>query len=106
MFLSASGRKKAIEVFERRKADVWKHTAVGYSLSYARMIDLEVRLLEKEWCGEACLQPSGFGDGGCREALADHQLRCAGPEAVAASLQGSSRVWAPDSVLRFPLSAR
>lgn len=55
VFLSASGRKKAIEVFERRKGDVWKHSAVGYSLSYARMIELEVRLLEKEWCGEAGL---------------------------------------------------
>ena len=35
--------------------DVWRHSVVGYSLSYARLIELEVRLLEKEWCGEGGL---------------------------------------------------
>ncbi len=52
VLLSESGRRKAIEIFERRKTDTWRHSAVGYSLSYARMIELEVRLLEKEWMGE------------------------------------------------------
>jgi CRISPR-associated protein Cas1 len=28
---------------------------LGYSLSYVRAIELEVRLLEKEWSGEAGL---------------------------------------------------
>ena len=55
VLLSESGRKKAIEVIERRKADTWRHTVVGYSLSYARLIELEVRLLEKEWLGESGL---------------------------------------------------
>ena len=55
VLLSETGRKKAIEVFERRKLDAWRHSAVGYSLSYARMIELEVRLLEKEWMGEGGL---------------------------------------------------
>lgn len=53
--LSESGRAKAIEVIERRKNDVWRHSVVGYSLSYARMIELEVRLLEKEWMNEGGL---------------------------------------------------
>lgn len=53
--LSDAGRRKAIEVFERRKADTWRHSVVGYSLSYARIIELEVRLLEKEWMGEGGL---------------------------------------------------
>jgi CRISPR-associated protein Cas1 len=52
VWLSESGRRKFIEVYERRKADVWKHPALGYSLSYARLIELEARLLEKEWTGE------------------------------------------------------
>lgn len=52
VWLSDSGRRKFIEVYERRKADVWKHPALGYSLSYARLIELETRLLEKEWSGE------------------------------------------------------
>ena len=30
----------------------WKHPVVNYSLSYARTIELEARLLEKEWSGE------------------------------------------------------
>jgi CRISPR-associated protein Cas1 len=55
VLLSESGRKKAIEVIERRKADTWRHSVVGYSLSYARLIELEVRLLEKEWLGEGGL---------------------------------------------------
>ena len=52
VWLSDSGRKKAIEVYERRKEDQWKHPVTGYSLSYARLIELEARLLEKEWAGE------------------------------------------------------
>ncbi|MBV5261852.1 type I-MYXAN CRISPR-associated endonuclease Cas1 [Synechococcus moorigangaii CMS01] len=55
VWLSDSGRKKFIECYERRKAEAWKHPILGYSLSYARLIELEVRLLEKEWSGEAGL---------------------------------------------------
>ncbi|ACA99766.1 MULTISPECIES: type I-MYXAN CRISPR-associated endonuclease Cas4/Cas1 [Cyanophyceae] len=55
VWLSDSGRKKFIECYERRKAELWKHPMLGYSLSYARLIELEVRLLEKEWSGEAGL---------------------------------------------------
>ncbi len=52
VWLSTSGRKKAIELYERRKLDKWKHPVIGYSLSYERMMELEVRLLEKEWSGQ------------------------------------------------------
>jgi CRISPR-associated protein Cas1 len=52
VWLSDAGRKKAIAVYERRKEDCWKHPVTGYSLSYARLIELEARLLEKEWAGE------------------------------------------------------
>lgn len=52
VWLSESGRKKMIGVFERRLADVWKHPMLDYSLSYRRHIELETRLLEKEWSGE------------------------------------------------------
>ena len=55
--LSPAGRGKAIALFARRRHDHWKHTVVGYSLSYARIIELELRLLEKEWTGE----PGLFG---------------------------------------------
>lgn len=51
VWLSDQGRKKIIDVYERRKAEEWKHSVVGYSLSYGRMIELEARLLEKEWSG-------------------------------------------------------
>lgn len=51
VWLSDSGRKKAIEIYERRLQETWKHPVVGYSLSYARTIELEARLLEKEWAG-------------------------------------------------------
>ena len=52
VWLSETGRKKMIEAYERRKAEEYRHDVVGYSLSYVRMMELEVRLLEKEWSGE------------------------------------------------------
>ncbi|RJS21363.1 type I-MYXAN CRISPR-associated endonuclease Cas4/Cas1 [Corallococcus sp. H22C18031201] len=52
VWLSRSGRAKAIELYERRKRETWKHNVLGYSLSYARLVELEVRLLEKEWTGK------------------------------------------------------
>lgn len=55
VLLSDVGRDKLIEVLERRKTDEWRHPVTGYSLSYARMFELEVRLLEKEWMGEGGL---------------------------------------------------
>jgi CRISPR-associated protein Cas1 len=51
-WLSESGRRKAIGLFENRLDETWKHPVVGYSLSYSRTIELESRLLEKEWSGE------------------------------------------------------
>lgn len=55
VWLTEAGRAKLIDVFERRCHDEWRHDVVGYSLSYARIVELEVRLLEKEWLGEGGL---------------------------------------------------
>lgn len=52
VWLSEGGRKKAIGLFEDRLQETWKHPVLNYSLSYARSIELEARLLEKEWTGE------------------------------------------------------
>ncbi len=52
IWLSDIGRRKAIQLFERRIAETWKHPVINYSLSYSRLIELEVRLLEKEWAGQ------------------------------------------------------
>jgi len=52
VWLSEAGRKKAVALFEERLQETWKHPVLGYSLSYARTIELEARLLEKEWSGE------------------------------------------------------
>jgi CRISP-associated protein Cas1 len=57
VWLSDEGRRKAIGLFEARLQAQWKHPVVGYSLSYARTLELEARLLEKEWSGE----PGLFG---------------------------------------------
>ncbi len=51
VWLSTVGKKKFIEIFERRLTERWKHPVLDYSLSYARHLELEVRLLEKEWMG-------------------------------------------------------
>lgn len=52
VWLSREGRKKAIRLYEKRLQECWKHPIMEYSLSYRRMIELEVRLLEKEWSGQ------------------------------------------------------
>lgn len=51
VWLSDAGRKKAIGLFEERLEDSYKHPHTGQSMSYARMVELELRLLEKEWTG-------------------------------------------------------
>ncbi len=52
VWLSEEGRKKAIGLFEARLEETWKQPVLDYSLSYARAVELEARLLEKEWTGE------------------------------------------------------
>lgn len=51
IWLSDSGRKKAIKLFEERLTESYRHPHTGQSLSYVRMVELEIRLLEKEWSG-------------------------------------------------------
>ncbi len=55
VWLSDAGRRKWITLYERRKQESWKHPVTGYSLTYRRLLELEVRLLEKEWCDEGGL---------------------------------------------------
>jgi len=55
VWLSDAGRRKFISVYERRKGETWQHKVLGYFLTYRRLLELEVRLLEKEWMGEAGL---------------------------------------------------
>jgi CRISP-associated protein Cas1 len=55
VWLSNSGKRKFVDIYEQRKSETWKHPAIGYSLTYRRLLELEVRLLEKEWSGEAGL---------------------------------------------------
>lgn len=52
VWLSPAGRKKLIELYARRKHTEARHPVLGTSLSFARMMELEVRLLEKSWTGE------------------------------------------------------
>ena len=55
VWLSQAGRRKFISLYERRKEEQWKHPVIQYSMTYRRLIELEVRLLEKEWMGEGGL---------------------------------------------------
>ena len=52
VWLSNEGKRLAVSLFEQRKQETWKHPVLEYSLSYARAMELEARLLEKEWSGE------------------------------------------------------
>ena len=49
VWLSAAGKRQAVALYEQRKLEKWKHPVLGYSLSYARTMELETRLLEKDW---------------------------------------------------------
>ena len=51
VWLSDAGRRKAIALFEQRLTESYRHPHTGQSLTYARIVELEVRLLEKEWSG-------------------------------------------------------
>jgi len=51
VWLSDAGRRKAIELFEQRLTESYQHPHTGQALSYARIVELEARLLEKEWTG-------------------------------------------------------
>ena len=51
VWLADTGRKKALELFEQRLQESYKHPHTGQSLCYARIVELEARLLEKEWTG-------------------------------------------------------
>ncbi len=52
VWLSDTGRRKLVNLYERRKEETWKHPVTEYSLTYRRLLELEVRLLEKEWSDE------------------------------------------------------
>lgn len=51
VWLSDAGRRKAVALFENRLAESYQHPYTGQSLEYGRMVELEIRLLEKEWTG-------------------------------------------------------
>ena len=51
VWLSDDGRKKAIGLFERRLGESYRHPHTGRSLAWGRIVELEARLLEKEWTG-------------------------------------------------------
>ncbi|MEX1026726.1 MAG: type I-MYXAN CRISPR-associated endonuclease Cas1 [Candidatus Paceibacterota bacterium] len=51
VWLSDEGRRKAIGLFEQRLAESYQHPYTDQSLEYGRMVELEARLLEKEWSG-------------------------------------------------------
>ena len=57
VWLSEAGRRKAIGLFETRLSGTHSHPHATTSLEYARLVELEVRLLEKEWSGS----PGLFG---------------------------------------------
>lgn len=57
IWLSDTGKKQAIQLFEARLCETFKHPHTGTSVEYARIVELECRLLEKEWTG----YPGEFG---------------------------------------------
>lgn len=50
--LTDSGRKRVIEAFERRMDQLVSHPLFGYSLSYRRVFEVQVRLLSRHLQGE------------------------------------------------------
>ena len=57
VWLASEGKKQAIQLFEQRLSETFRHPHTGTSVEYARIVELECRLLEKEWSG----YPGEFG---------------------------------------------
>lgn len=57
IWLSETGKKQAIALFETRLCETFKHPHTGTSVEYSRIVELECRLLEKEWSS----YPGEFG---------------------------------------------
>ena len=57
IWLSETGKKQAIQLFETRLSETFKHPHTGTSVEYSRIVELECRLLEKEWSS----YPGEFG---------------------------------------------
>ena len=51
VWLSDTGRRKALAIFEERLNEKHAHPHTGQSMAYSRLVELELRLLEKEWSG-------------------------------------------------------
>ncbi len=51
VWLSDQGRQKVLQLFEQRLEESHRHPHTGQSMTYARLVELEARLLEKEWTG-------------------------------------------------------
>lgn len=51
VWLASEGKKQAIQLFEQRLSETFRHPHTGTSVEYARIVELECRLLEKEWSG-------------------------------------------------------
>lgn len=51
VWLTVDGKKQAIGLFEQRLGETFKHPHTDSSMEYARIVELECRLLEKEWSG-------------------------------------------------------
>ncbi len=51
IWLSDTGRRKALSIFEDRLNETHAHPHTGQSMAYSRLVELELRLLEKEWSG-------------------------------------------------------
>jgi len=55
IWLTDEGRKKAISLFESRLDETSQHPHTGQAMTYIRLVELEARLLEKEWTGASGL---------------------------------------------------
>ncbi|WP_437724493.1 type I-MYXAN CRISPR-associated endonuclease Cas1 [Sorangium sp. So ce861] len=102
VWLSDVGRRAFIEVHERRKHEEYRHDVLGFSLCYARMIELEVRLLEKEWSDEPGFLPafeSGRGPHARAPSLASRRVRRLRAEGAAQGAQRAERLGKARSVL-------
>lgn len=56
--MSGEGKKRFLEAYERRMGQEVTHPEFGYAISYRRLIELQVRLLDRHWSGELEAYPS------------------------------------------------
>lgn len=98
--LTAAGRKRFIEAYERRMSQEITHPIFGYRISYRRVLEVQARLLGRYLAGEIPGYPELY-DPVSHAAPVHRQLRHLGPAALGEGVQDHAGIRRAPPALGF-----